>query len=286
MTSSPALLAILRSTENEPLGACVQRDTARGFNRLWRTELPQIPCAGAGSVVLLRAKRNIGSAELAALQAQPVGERTADGYGAFVITTETLEGLSLEQLGTPDPVAEPEDLSLAAAQLERAQHRLYSVRLRRLLTAQAVQDVDKATGLSSASASLFQRMRGPLRGADGWKDVYSVWFGNTTAAGSAAGNTAAQVAQTKTDGGRPLRRETRDALKSVHISGKRLDTLLQEIAAGEWSPTLRYGEKERESCRLLPEQQAGEIWEKEWNRLMVLYLDTLLGLLAKRVKKA
>jgi CRISPR-associated Csx10 family RAMP protein len=80
----------------EPLATvetvCVAAGTAQGYNSLWRTALPALPCALAGSVALLTAKLDLSQEALTALQSQPIGERVAEGRGCFVIETEGITG--------------------------------------------------------------------------------------------------------------------------------------------------------------------------------------------------
>ncbi|MEW6754540.1 MAG: hypothetical protein AB1505_26690 [Candidatus Latescibacterota bacterium] len=247
----------------EVRAACVRRDMARGYSRLWGTELPQLPCAAAGSVVLLQARRDVEATEVLALQAEPVGERTAEGYGRLVIqpATETLTIEGPWQSVVIQPTGAPPAVMVAF------QRRLFRLELRRLLRAQARRRATEAT-LTGASPSLLQRLRVPLRAPQSWRATLANWLGE--------GGTGRQ---------RGLPRAQREALEKMRIGNTSLFGLLRGAHQARWSPLDAAAVDPPASLCVVPAERAADLWNQEAQQLAALYLDTLLGLLAKRAKE-
>lgn len=138
-------------------------ETAGGFNRKWRMELPQALAVSAGSVLVLSAVQDISEDELAGLMHKGLGERKEEGYGRFIV------------LDKPQPV---NSLPIFQEDQQRAVNKgqpndLAIIIERRILQSQ----LTKAVELEAAKIaqlfvqplpknSLIGRLRTPLRKAD------------------------------------------------------------------------------------------------------------------------
>jgi hypothetical protein len=250
----------------EVVAACVRRDMARGYNRLWRTELPQLPCAAAGSVVLLKAQHRISATEIIALQTKPIGERTGEGYGCFIIQ-EAADRLSIMP-SSPSRPGEPPDGPPPV--VEDLQRRLFGIELRRRLASRARRLAGSAV-LAGISPSLLQRLRGPLREPGKWRDTYSIWFAERPAATQ-----------------RCLPKDQKNKLEQVRVQSPE-QTLLQLLAQAcqhGWPPLGRAASEVPAELRVVPQSRANALWQDGARQLAAYFLDTLLSLLAKRAKPA
>lgn len=253
-------------------GVLVQAATVRGFNRLWRTELPSLPAAAAGSVARLCATKDCSYAELVLLQAKPVGERTADGYGRFIIRGEE-DALVLTREKPVFPLNPCMEQSRSSKTLREAQRRLYTVRLQALMSGLAL-DVVKRTSLSSLpTVHLLQRLKEPLRRAalqNNWPTEYAQWLSEDS-----------QIV------GR-LRDRARRAVNNTWLGSGSLGDLLRGAARPTWELPRAVGEAEEQTrYRILPDAEAESIWDEARRRpgLRHHYITVLLSTLI-RMKQA
>jgi CRISPR-associated protein Csx10 len=258
-----------------PPAAFVKGTTARGYVRQWRTELPRLPAAAAGSVVVLKADRDLTGNELAALCAEPLGERTADGYGRF-IAENMRDGLSLTPPGETEGPSEPNDETDST--MVAAQKRLYRNVLRRLLVEEALRRMQEAVLLKPRiTPSLLHRFRGALR-SDSWPETFKGWFAASPADPNRLRPTAYEAAKRVRI--QPLNDtpEDRDARKP-----KPLTEMLRQAASSDWIPPIPIDKGgEWRSYALLPIAQAEQEWNNARRELRTFFLDRLLGALAKR----
>ena len=263
----------------EIVGVCMQMTTVRSFSRLWRTELPALPAAAAGSVVLLRVRagalertRN-GTVPMRWLRdraAQPLGERVAEGYGCFVFEPVAYNPVLVE----PKPAVAIPPTGPTPLVLREAQRRLYRRRLESLVAAHALHVADGSSVSYLPNVSLLQRLREPLRESSGqstatWQRTYQQWL-------------AASPTSTT------LRAKAKRALQETWLgNGSLHDLLLQASQPGWNAPAGTQETDERTRNRLVEEGEAKTIWAevKTEPALHVLYLDTLLSALARRKQK-
>lgn len=244
----------------EVIAACVKTDQAQEFNRLWRTSLPELPAVAAGSMVLLKAIVDISKDDLLTLQSAPIGERTAQGYGCFIILTDDLQSVTLH---SPYIQQNPEPSSNIPDELKRMQRKLYENRLRLLMTKTAA-DLAKNAKLHGVSPHLIQRMRTPLHGNANWKQTWREWLDKTNPA---------------------LKETALKPLKESYMNGKPLADYLLDAAQDEWMPEFQdMRSKEQETARILPDVTAKALWKDEKSKLTVYFLDALLNRLARNAK--
>ena len=129
------------------------------FNRKWRLEVQQAPVCAAGSVLVLKATKDIPYDDIKLLEDQGLGERRAEGFGrvAFLKAASkrvTLSRPSLEALSQPAK-GEPPDLVVFVEQQILLQE------ISRVVLEEAARLAKSAT--SPPSASLIGRLRNALR---------------------------------------------------------------------------------------------------------------------------
>ncbi|MFB9800280.1 hypothetical protein ACFFN5_06980, partial [Streptomonospora salina] len=78
----------------------VHQETAGAYHRMYRGPMSEQWTAAPGSVVRLRAGRDIGLEEIRALEARPLGRRAADGHGAAAL-------IPVPAPGAPAPADRP-----------------------------------------------------------------------------------------------------------------------------------------------------------------------------------
>lgn len=247
-------------------GVLIQAATARGFSRLWGTELPQLPAAAAGSVARLRAIKNCSRHELTLLQAEPVGERIADGYGRFLIR-RLEDALVLTQETAVAPSNPHPQLDRSSETLREAQCRLYIIRFRALMSAHALDVAGRASASSLPATHLLQRLRGPLRLAamnNGSPMEYAHWLSENPLAPNR------------------LRERARRAVNNAWLGYSTLGDLLRAAAEPNWELPRSPDEAEEQSrYRILPDAEARDAWEEVRGRmdLRLYYLGVLLSAL-------
>jgi len=246
------------------VSSAVTADTVTGYSRLWRTELPRVHAAAAGSTVLLTATQNMAPVDLIRLAADPLGERVAEGFGCFVILSAIDEpALNLltpasERKLNAEPAVRPSESLL------RAQRRIYNKRLRSLLSVRAM---DLASGARRLPAAhLINRLRVPLRSSE-WKETYRTWL-------EERGQNALRTTQT-------------DALKKLQFGGTTfLNWLKTQI---EDDVDLLKGIDGiggvRQNYRLLPQTDADAVWSALMPTLHVYFMETVLSSLAMKANK-
>jgi hypothetical protein len=236
--------------------------TARvtGMNRLWRTGYPVVPAIAAGSVVEMKASRPISRDELFRLQAEPIGERTADGFGCFIVRphrpgTITLHAAPDDETRRSAPASGGDDPAL-----QTVQRRLFRLTLKRLAADRAIADAQ--AGQSLPSPSLLHRLRSPLRlvtdDETKWRDEFRDFLNE-------------------------LRSPAQSALRRAHIHERTLYELLHDAAGKDWPPPLPDSARKRRMDVTICDQATAErLWNEEWTACAVLCLDTLLSRLARR----
>jgi CRISPR-associated protein Csx10 len=262
------------AASDAPLAVFVKGATARGYVRQWRTELPRLPAAAAGSVVVLEADRDLTGDELATLCAEPLGERTADGYGRF-IAREMRRDLSLT-LPSGESEEPPEPTEAADATLVAAQKRLYRSVLRGLLVNEVLrrkQEADLPT--PRITPSLLHRFRGALRSED-WPETFRGWFAASLVDPKRLRPTAYEAAK------RVRLQPLNDAPEDRGVR-KPLTETLRQAAAPDWVPPIPIEKGgDWRNYALLPLAQAEREWNNARRELREFFLDRLLGALAKR----
>ncbi|WP_395146415.1 hypothetical protein, partial [Armatimonas sp.] len=236
--------------------------TARGYSRLWRNEYPGVPAAAMGSVALCIAQQDICPDELIALQAKPLGERVAEGFGCWAILPLPEEG-RLDIAKEKDKQAYREPSSPEPELLIQAQRRLYTRRLKALLAQHAIDLAGKASNPPPPSTT--QRLRTALRGED-WDMTLKKWL---------SGSREERLKET-----------AYKKLESCRLGGKKLSVWLVELLAKEdnW-PQFDFDTQERLRYRLVSEAKSVQLWAETKRSLRRHYLDTLFSALAKRAQK-
>ncbi len=253
------------------LGATVATASIQGYNRLWRTELPAVPVAAMGSVALLEATCNITDNDRVKLQSEPLGERTLDGYGCFIVDRvfdETQEemaiSLALEPLPTPSPAPRPS--GTVPQEVQDAQKRLYTLCLRRLLADAAIQATKNPAHLPPPS--LIGRLRVPLRDAANWRQEWHQWLDESR------------------DNPNKLRKEAADKLKECSLGNESLWKWMERMVAdgNGWLKTLPGEAAERERHQMALQELAETIWEqaRQEEALRLHYAGSVLSHLARK----
>lgn len=244
-------------------GTLVQTGTAHGYNALWRTHLPAVPCAKAGSIVRFTATQEISRDELVRLCAEPIGERISEGMGAFVVAVAETD-IKIKKDDTSSPPEQP--IGPTPEEWKNAQKRLYLRRLRILAGAEAHRIACAAKAIPSRS--LLQRLRTPLR-SDEWRSTYADWFGQDTT--------------------KRLRDVSRKALQECDLlEGDRptaLDTYLKRYASPEEQEPVPLGDDaNRVQRRYALHSDALTEWKsaREEDSLRLYFLDALLSQMARR----
>ena len=259
-------IASLVTFEGTP-AVCIKQERVVGYHRLWRTHRGEFPCAAAGSVALFQSLEELSKEKIAALQAVPLGERVAEGGGCFVIepldsylTLKTATAVSNRAVEMPTvPVPD---------QLKEAQRRLYRAEIAQLIAQQAQELAGKAGRLPSVS--LIQRLRIPLRSPN-WRGTYRQWLNPNP-----SGKEQELV----------LKKAALDPLKKAVINGERMTDFLRKAAGEDALPPLpSNAESVLQRLSLLDKKTAEQIWNEELRNASVAFLDTLLGHLAKRIRR-
>lgn len=142
------------------VGRSLSFETAGGFNRKWRLELPQGLAASAGSVLLLEAAEGIPRRAWLELEHSGLGERRTEGYGRIAFLGPPTETIVLrlpasKAAGPPRPEGAP------PAEIRALEQRILETKARAELREVAA----RATGSASTPPpnSLLGRLRVPLR---------------------------------------------------------------------------------------------------------------------------
>lgn len=139
-------------------------ETVGGFNRKWGLETPQALAVRGGSVLVLRATRDIPMETLLAIEDQALGERCTEGFGRIAFLTPSDTGRI--RLGPGDGTLQRSYTSSGAIENEH----LKFLESRLVLNAARV-ELDRVTRLDLVATSklptnsLLGRLRSPLRGA-------------------------------------------------------------------------------------------------------------------------
>lgn len=149
--------------------AFVDTSTAFGYNRLWRTNLPEVPCVAAGSLAVLVATEAFTRDEVVELQSCAIGERTAEGKGCFILAPMPEEG---EKLGlhAEKEFFRDEQTGLPSEEVIKAQLRIYQQESRVRAADEALKLV-KGIDLGTIPVpSFLHRLRMLLR-RDEWQEA-------------------------------------------------------------------------------------------------------------------
>lgn len=244
--------------------AYVQTTALTGFNALWRTDIGSRPAARAGSAVLLRASRDISAKQIAALQSRPIGERTVEGCGCFVVDDQAGQILSISSARDDAPSRKPP--GAAPALLINGQRRLYEQRLRSGLIVSARTAAGRLSGCPSAS--LIQRLRVTLRSEDAWQQILSDWLG--------------------ADPDKMLKETALRQLEKARIDRESLRSFLNRTSHPDWVPRFAdalQADKDFAAYRIVDEDAARAIWNAALKSLRRFYLDCFLSALAKRARE-
>ncbi|BDI31523.1 hypothetical protein CCAX7_35740 [Capsulimonas corticalis] len=251
----------------------IRSTVCTGYHRLWRSSLPAVRAAAAGSVVLMEACENLSTWDLSTLTANPIGERVADGYGCFTVASDSLNGLSIErsraEISETGAPSEPE----SEAMLD-AQRRLSDKRLRVFLAYEAIQTAANARGLQGSS--VIQRVRGPLRAPATWRRTYADWT---------SGPAEHQLKPMAREGLMSISMEIRFLHHGkLYRERLRLWDVLRRAVDTEWTPTYEFDEAERQACQITSDNVSKQIWTEARAALAPYYLDVLFRSLARRAQ--
>lgn len=134
-------------------------ETAGGFNRKWRLEVPQSLGVATGSVLVLKANANIPVGDLIEIENAGFGERKAEGFGRIVFVRPRSRRGRLDSIGS----------HLASGPPQTSPPQLITTLQLRLVTIEAERQIELiAGGLMNGNArppsnSLLGRLREPLR---------------------------------------------------------------------------------------------------------------------------
>ncbi len=235
---------------------CLKASRTSGYNRLWRSELPTVPSAAAGATVWLQALRDIDEAHVRKLQSSPIGERTAEGMGCFMIAKYP-ETVSLkkhkESAAVPTTEIPPD--------LVAAQRRLYLRLARTQAVAAAREAADRATRIPTTSC--LGRVRTALT-SDNWREILAVWFGSTD---------------------RRLKDAAANQLQVCRVNNEPLKVTLKRAGAGESVFRLSNG-GDKQQCTLVDEASTAEIWRNVERDVQRLYLQSLLAFMSRIKQKS
>ena len=250
----------------EVIGAAVAPTSAQGYSRLWRTELPTVPAAAMGSVALLEAKCSIPPDEVDRLQSEPLGERTPDGYGCFII--EPIPTDSEDKVGelflnaAPAPAPAPQPPGPEPPELVEAQKRLFALCLRCLLAESAL--LASAEARNMPPPSLLGRLRVPLRDTSAWRQTWRDWL----------------------EGENSLRGDAMGKITGCSFGDASLATWMHQVAqdGDAWLPLLGDESKERERHQIVSRERAETIWNeiKRGDAMRLHYAASALAHLARR----
>lgn len=143
-----------------------------GYNRKWGLPLPQTDCAMAGSIFVFEALRRISKPELQEIEAESIGERTAEGYGRFLFMPSAESCLA---------VFPAFSAQLHAPNMEKLPPMVHQI-LRRVQEARVAAEITRrATDIAGHAvkvpvASLLSRLRTQLRSPHGL-DTLRAWMG-------------------------------------------------------------------------------------------------------------
>ncbi len=236
----------------------VQCVMVRGYSRLYRNELVAIPAAERGSVAWAVASQELPVEELIALQAEPLGERTAEGYGRWAIFTNQTATLLDPKKDAPSEPDTPEPTLLL-----QAQQRLYMQRLRALLSRKAIELTADAKNPPPPSTT--QRLRTALRRED-WEATLTTWL---------TGSAELRLKDT-----------ARKKLDACRVDNKKLpDWLVELLAKPDNWPILSSDVSQRLRYRLVSEERSVALWAETKKSLRRHFLDTLLSALAKKAQE-
>jgi hypothetical protein len=143
-----------------------------GYNRKWGMPLPQTDCAMAGSVFVFEATRQISKSELQEIEAENIGERTAEGYGRFVFMPSAETCLAVFPAFSSQ--SEAPNMQELPPMIEQIVRRVRETRVAAEITRRATDIAGHAVKVPVAS--LLSRLRIQLRSPHGL-DTLRAWMG-------------------------------------------------------------------------------------------------------------
>ncbi len=233
------------------LEVTIQTDLSSGYSRIWRSELPTLPTLRAGSTTLLQAERNISADEVRQLQALPLGDRTSEGMGCFIIAMNELY-LNIQN----DTVVVDKPGSTNDLVLQDAQRRLYLRIAKTVTVASARTHAENASRIPTTSC--MGRVRTALT-SDNWQAIFKVWFGTSD---------------------RRLKDSAMYQLKKCRVDNMSLATILQRAGDNELVFHLSDG-GEKQQCTLLDDAISADIWREVERGVQRFYLQSLLSFMSR-----
>ena len=236
-----------------------------GYNRRWGLPLPQGLCLAAGSVVRLRFPEEIPEELWLATEAQGIGERRKEGFGAIVFLPDA-EGIS-GCLNAPKSKKVPEPQEPPGPLINLLQRRF----LQQELTAAA-----SAAGLRLASKvqrppsrSLLGRLRIPLRerAPDEAKDTMLSWLNR--------------------EHRHCFREPAKKQLERCRIDGNQLDDWLRNTFA---NPSAMVLEPHlglamlRQKLSMMPTQEVERLVEELLPATRLVFVDAVLAGMARNLR--
>lgn len=186
-------------------------ETAGGFNRKWRLELPQTFAVSSGSVFVLKANQAISLNELHEIEHEGFGERKGEGYGRLLFLDKPLPTIPLinftESPSGTTSIGQPPEI------VTKIESRIVQAQLARRIEEKAAEIAGSAKDPLPKN-SLIGRLRTQLRGeAHEAIGALILWLTGNEAA-KLKRPAMEQLVRCKIDDGRDLCTWIVDAMKS------------------------------------------------------------------------
>lgn len=259
--AAPSLLA--RALGSEVVGQCWSFELSGGFNRKWRTEIPQASAIAPGSVVVLRALGARSIAELVEVEHRGLGERLAEGLGRFILLEPPVRRLLISLPASPSV---PRPTGAPPALVVDIERRVLAAALERRIVQRGADLAADARG-PLPNTSLLGRLRVPLRGEPALaRQTLATWCG---------------------DGDHALKRPARAQLDRCRVDGRPLRDWITRLATDDSMLELRRLLELEALCQrnyLVSEGSAMEGLAHRQVELAAKLLDATLAALARRQK--
>jgi len=148
-----------------------------GFNRKWRLEVQQAPICVAGSVLVLRATRDISLEDIKLIEHEGLGERRVEGFGRVVFLKAATSSPIVIRCPAEDPHSQPtRDTRNPPEIVKFVEKRILLKAITRTIQGEAARLVKSVA--SPPSTNLIGRLRNVLRGEPGQAlSILREWLG-------------------------------------------------------------------------------------------------------------